>query len=87
SVPALFQAVARRVPAKAALVDAASGAVWTFAHLERVSNAVAHLCRELGLRSGDVVAVFMESRPEFVALWLGLAKAGVEAALLSSHLR
>ncbi|XP_074386353.1 long-chain fatty acid transport protein 1 isoform X4 [Zonotrichia albicollis] len=87
SVPALFAAVARRAPAKAALVDAASGAVWTFSHLDRVSNALAHLCRDRGLGAGAVVAVFMESRPEFVALWLGLAKAGAEAALLSSHLR
>ncbi|NXE71091.1 S27A1 protein, partial [Calcarius ornatus] len=65
----------------------ASGAVWTFSHLEQVSNALAHLCRARGLGPGAVVAVFMESRPEFVALWLGLAKAGAEAALLSSHLR
>ncbi|XP_064258058.1 LOW QUALITY PROTEIN: long-chain fatty acid transport protein 1-like [Passer domesticus] len=87
SVPALFGGVARRAPAKAALVDAASGAVWSFAHLAQVSDAVAHLCPALGLRPGHVVAVLMEARPEFVALWLGLAKAGVEAALLSSHLR
>ncbi|XP_066065131.1 long-chain fatty acid transport protein 1 [Chamaea fasciata] len=87
SVPALFSLTARRRPDKAALVDAASGAVWTFRHLEEFSNAVAHLCRELGLVPGDVVGIFMESRPEFVGLWLGLAKAGVEAALLNSHLR
>ncbi|XP_058717766.1 long-chain fatty acid transport protein 1 [Poecile atricapillus] len=87
SIPALFQATARRFPAKAALVDAASGSVWTFRHLEEFSNGVAHLFRDLGFSSGDVVAVFMESRPEFVGIWLGLAKAGVEAALLSSHLR
>uniref|UniRef100_A0A8C3UHU5 long-chain-fatty-acid--CoA ligase n=1 Tax=Catharus ustulatus TaxID=91951 RepID=A0A8C3UHU5_CATUS len=71
----------------AALVDAVSGAVWTFRHLDEFSNAVAHLCRHLGYGPGAVVAVFMESCPEFVAVWLGLAKAGVEAALVNSHLR
>uniref|UniRef100_A0A8C3UIC2 long-chain-fatty-acid--CoA ligase n=1 Tax=Catharus ustulatus TaxID=91951 RepID=A0A8C3UIC2_CATUS len=87
SVPALFAAAARRRPDKAALVDAVSGAVWTFRHLDEFSNAVAHLCRHLGYGPGAVVAVFMESCPEFVAVWLGLAKAGVEAALVNSHLR
>ncbi|NXR69998.1 S27A1 protein, partial [Rhadina sibilatrix] len=87
SVPALFSQTARRVPDKAALVDAASGAVWTFRQLEEFSNAVCHLFRGLGFAPGDVVGLFMESRPEFVGLWLGLAKAGVEPALLNSHLR
>lgn len=87
SVPALFSQTARRVPDKAALVDAVSGAVWTFRQLEEFSNAVCHLFRGLGFAPGDVVGLFMESRPEFVGLWLGLAKAGVEPALLNSHLR
>ncbi|KFV13476.1 Long-chain fatty acid transport protein 1, partial [Tauraco erythrolophus] len=33
------------------------------------------------------VAIFMESRPEFVGLWLGMAKMGVEAALINFNLR
>ena len=35
---------------------------------------------------GDVVAILLECRPEFAGLWLGLAKAGVEAALLDVNL-
>lgn len=48
---------------------------------------MANLFRQRGFGPGDVVALFLEGRPEFVGLWLGLAKAGVEAALLNVNLR
>ncbi|XP_027525892.1 long-chain fatty acid transport protein 1 [Corapipo altera] len=87
TIPRLFQAVARRLPDKAALIYEATGERWTFRRLDEFSNAVGNLFQQLGFGSGDVVALFMESRPEFVALWLGLAKAGVEAALINFNLR
>ncbi|KAM8763687.1 long-chain fatty acid transport protein 1 isoform 1-T2 [Rhynchonycteris naso] len=87
SIPGIFRAVARQQPDRLALVDAGSGACWTFAQLDTYSNAVANVFSQLGLVPGDVVAIFMEGRPEFVGLWLGLAKAGVEAALLNVNLR
>uniref|UniRef100_A0A8C2V4N6 Long-chain-fatty-acid--CoA ligase n=1 Tax=Chinchilla lanigera TaxID=34839 RepID=A0A8C2V4N6_CHILA len=87
TIPSIFQEVARRQPERLALVDAGSGASWTFAQLDTYSNAVAQLFRQLGFAPGDVVAVFLEGRPEFVGLWLGLAKAGVVAALLNVNLR
>lgn len=87
TIPCIFQAVARRQPERLALVDAGSGACWTFAQLDAYSNAVAQLFCQLGFAPGDVVAVFLEGRPEFVGLWLGLAKAGVVAALLNINLR
>lgn len=36
---------------------------------------------------GDVVAIFMENCPEFVILWLGLAKIGVVPALINFNLK
>ncbi|XP_051685958.1 long-chain fatty acid transport protein 1 [Oryctolagus cuniculus] len=87
TVPLIFQAVARRQPERLALVDAGSGARWTFEQLDAYSNAVGHLFRQFGFGPGDVVALFAEGRPEFVGLWLGLAKAGVVAALLNVNLR
>ncbi|XP_032025987.1 long-chain fatty acid transport protein 1 isoform X3 [Hylobates moloch] len=80
-------AVVQRQPERLALVDAGTGECWTFAQLDAYSNAVANLFRQLGFAPGDVVAVFLEGRPEFVGLWLGLAKAGMEAALLNVNLR
>uniref|UniRef100_G1PVI6 Arachidonate--CoA ligase n=2 Tax=Myotis lucifugus TaxID=59463 RepID=G1PVI6_MYOLU len=87
TIPGIFQAVARQQPDRPALVDAGSGVCWTFAQLDAYSNAVANVFHQLGLGPGDVVAIFLEGRPEFVGLWLGLAKAGVEAALLNVNLR
>lgn len=87
TIPRIFQVVARQQPDRLALVDAGSGACWTFAQLDAYSNAVANVFHQLGLAPGDVVAIFLEGRPEFVGLWLGLAKVGVEAALLNVNLR
>lgn len=41
----------------------------------------------LGPQEGDVVALFMENRSQYVGLWLGMAKIGVEAALINFNLR
>ncbi|KAF6097119.1 solute carrier family 27 member 1 [Phyllostomus discolor] len=87
TIPGIFQAVAQQQPDRLALVDAGSGVCWTFAQLDAYSNAVANVFHQLGFSRGDVVAIFLEGRPEFVGLWLGLAKAGVEAALLNVNLR
>lgn len=87
TIPGIFQAVVRQQLDRLALVDAGSGVCWTFAQLDAYSNAVANVFHQLGLGPGDVVAIFLEGRPEFVGLWLGLAKAGVEAALLNVNLR
>ena len=35
---------------------------------------------------GDCVALFMENRPEYVGLWLGLSKVGIVPALINTNL-
>jgi len=65
-----------------------NSAKWTFKELDEYSNRVANcLTTELGLLPGDEIALLMESRPEFVAMWLGAAKAGVITALINSSQR
>lgn len=39
------------------------------------------------VQDGDVVALFMENRSQYVGLWLGMAKIGVEGALINFNLR
>ncbi len=39
-----------------------------------------------GWRAGDVVALLMGNRPEYLAIWLGLSRIGVTVALLNTHL-
>ncbi|NXD88781.1 S27A1 protein, partial [Halcyon senegalensis] len=87
TIPKLFQAVVRRHPEKPALIYEGTGELWTFRRLDDYSNAVANFFYQQGFRLGDVLAIFMESRPEFVGLWLGMAKIGVEAALINFNLR
>ena len=48
------------------------------------ANRVAHFYRRQGLRRGDVVAVLLENRPDFLVVVTGLAKIGVVAALLNT---
>ncbi|NXV37924.1 S27A1 protein, partial [Rissa tridactyla] len=87
TIPKMFQDVVRRHPDKVALIYEATGEQWTFRRLDEYSNAVANYFYQQGFRLGDVIAIFMESRPEFVGLWLGMAKIGIEAALINFNLR
>lgn len=87
NIPSIFARTVKHHPNKPALIYEATGETWTFTQLDELSNAVAYWARSQGWVSGDVVALFMESRPLQVALWLGLAKVGVEAALINFNLR
>lgn len=60
---------------------------WTMRQLDELSNKVANAFLEYGFQPGQEVAIFMESRPEFVATWLGLAKAGIVSALINTSQR
>lgn len=55
--------------------------------VEAMSNKVAHAFLELKYKKGDVVALFMENKPEFVVITLGLAKIGVVTAFINTNLR
>lgn len=60
---------------------------WTMKQMDEMSNRVANAFLEQGFQPGQEVALFMESRPEFVAIWLGLAKAGIVSALINTNQR
>jgi solute carrier family 27 (fatty acid transporter), member 1/4 len=40
-----------------------------------------------GYQKGDAVAILMETRLDYAAVWLGLSKVGVIAALINTNLR
>jgi len=60
---------------------------WSMKRMDEFSNRVANAFLEQGFQPGQEVALFMESRPEFVAIWLGLAKAGLVTALINTNQR
>nr|AOW69616.1 long-chain fatty acid transport protein 1a [Lateolabrax japonicus] len=87
TIPALFARMVTLHPDKPALIYEATGEVWSFRELQKRCRAVAHWALVQGWAEGDVVALYMESQPLVVALWLGLAMIGVEAALINHNLR
>lgn len=62
------------------------GRTLTYGDLEAQANRVARWALTQGLRRGDVVALFIETRPEFFTAWFGLAKIGVVTALINAQL-
>lgn len=81
----VFQMTAKKHRDKVAFVF--EDKYWTFEEVEYFSNKVANYFQSIGYRKGDVVALFMENRPELVFFWLGLAKIGVISALINYNLR
>ncbi len=57
----------------------------TFAQANKAANRIANVAHAHGLRRGDVVALMMHNRPDYVLVWLGLAKIGVVTALLNAY--
>lgn len=60
---------------------------WTFREVNDFSNRIANLFQKLGYKNGDIIGLFMENRPEFVATWLGLSKIGVIVPLINTNQR
>ena len=60
--------------------------VMTYGELDRLANRFAYWALSKGLHRGDTVALFMENRPEYVAVWYGLSKVGVVSALVNTNL-
>ncbi len=59
----------------------------SYAQVNALANRVAHWALGQGIGRGTVVGLLMENRPEYLAMWLGLAKIGAVTALLNTHLR
>eukprot|EP01116_Phalansterium_solitarium_P022043 TRINITY_DN7135_c0_g1_i2.p1 TRINITY_DN7135_c0_g1~~TRINITY_DN7135_c0_g1_i2.p1 ORF type:complete len:665 (+),score=228.99 TRINITY_DN7135_c0_g1_i2:54-2048(+) len=59
---------------------------YTYRQVEEAANAFAHWARAKGVAKGQVVALMMENRPEFIFTWLGLAKIGAVTAFVNYRL-
>ncbi|KAK7912429.1 hypothetical protein WMY93_012640 [Mugilogobius chulae] len=64
------------------------GRKFTYSHADRESNRMARaLQKHTDLKEGDTAALFVGNEPDFVFLWLALAKLGCTAALLNINIR
>lgn len=59
---------------------------WSYAEFDQYANRVAHWALSAGLVPGDTCALFSQNRLEYVAVWFGLSKIGVQAALVNNLL-
>ncbi len=59
---------------------------YSYARLDARANAYARWARARGLVKGDTVALLMPNRPEYVAIWFGLVRAGLGVALVNTNL-
>jgi fatty-acyl-CoA synthase len=69
---------------KAALLSEAE--TLTYRQLDARANRYARWARAQGLGKGDAICLMMANRPEYVAIWLGMARAGVATALINTNL-
>jgi len=59
----------------------------TYAELNAHANRYARWAMAQGVKKGDVVALLMENRPEYLFAWLGVVKLGGIVALINTNLR
>ena len=59
----------------------------TYRALDAGANRYTHWAHQQRIAKGDVVALLMENRPEFLMAWLGLLKLGAVVALINTNLR
>jgi fatty-acyl-CoA synthase len=58
----------------------------SYRQLDARANRFARWAFARGLQKGDVVALMMSNRPEYLAIWFGLARAGLGVALINTNL-
>uniref|UniRef100_A0A1B6DSZ8 long-chain-fatty-acid--CoA ligase n=2 Tax=Clastoptera arizonana TaxID=38151 RepID=A0A1B6DSZ8_9HEMI len=81
----IFQSHVKKHPDKIAFKHEDS--VWTYQEVEDYSNQVSNFFFNKDFKKGDAVAIFVETRPEYVCYWLGLSKFGVISALINTNQR
>jgi len=83
--PKIIDELAERHGAAPALI----GACETLSHADLAArqNRYARWALNRGFCKGDTIALLMRNRPDFLAIWLGLTRAGLRVALLNTHLR
>jgi acyl-coenzyme A synthetase/AMP-(fatty) acid ligase len=77
---------AERTPDAVAIRMAGSGETRTFVELEHGSNRAAHLLRELGLKRGDVFALWSSNNPQFMEIAWAMQRAGLVMTPIAAKL-
>ena len=73
-------------PDKPAFIMAMSGQVVTRLQLEESANQCAQMLRDMGLKPGDKIAIYMENCPAFVKIACAASRSGLLYTTISTHL-
>jgi fatty-acyl-CoA synthase len=84
TLPALIQELGQRFDSAPALLSKST--CLTFRGLAEALNRHARWGLDLRFTSADVVCLYMENCPEYLAIWLGLTRIGVTVALINTNL-
>ncbi|WP_416899138.1 MAG: acyl-CoA synthetase [Minwuia sp.] len=77
---------AKSRPDHPAIIDARSGAVTTYAMLDRASNRVAQYLHAKGLRRGDCIAVLLENTPRYYEVAWAALRSGLYITPVNRYL-
>ena len=58
----------------------------SYGEFNQRANQVAHLFHSMKFKKGDIVALLISNRPEFLIIHAGLVKMGIIPALIGTHL-
>jgi len=84
TLPAVIDELARRFGDAPALLS--HGECLSFEQLAERSRRYARWALDQGIAAGDVVALLMPNRPEYMAIWLGITRVGGVVALINTRL-
>jgi fatty-acyl-CoA synthase len=82
--PLVFEELARKHGERIALVSEEES--FTYRALDERANRYARWARANGIARGDTVALMMLNRPDYLAFWLGVIRAGGRVALINTNL-
>jgi fatty-acyl-CoA synthase len=85
TLPVVIEELAERFGAAPALLS--DRETLSFAGLAERARRYGAWALDQGLAHGDVVALIMPNRPEYMAVWLGLSRLGITTALINTQLR
>ena len=84
-LPDLVQDLAARFGEAPALLSAQE--CWSFAALAQRANRYSRWALAQGIKRGDVAALLMPNRLDYLAVWLGITAVGGVVALINTNLR
>ena len=60
---------------------------YTYREMDNEANKIANWAIGEGYKTGDVISLLMENKPEYIFTWFGLAKVGITIACLNNNIK